>query len=223
MLEAGDLTVTHSSLSVGRVKSASLFRKAHSTRLPKRLTCHFDIMYPDVRSPNIDAVQPAPIGTTNDHIVHFTIRACVHGEMESRRINQRNVVNTKVLDLVQTQDTRAIGVVLKELISITLDSTSRIGAVKLKVRGVFDEDHVFTCSTCAVNGSLEIDRDTSATSEGHPSGESIAASGDIDLAAGFAGCPCGGNGGRIVGGGRCDAALTQCELVHRLWARKYCK
>lgn len=176
-------------------------------------------MYPDIRSPNIDTIQSTPVGTADDHVVHFTIRACVHGEMESRRVNQRDIVHAKVLDLVQTQDTGTIGVILKELISITLDGTGRIGAVKFKVRGVFDEDHVSTRSACAVNGSLEIDRDASPTSQGHPSRESIAASGDIDLTAGYAGCPCGGNGGRVVGGGRCDAALKQCALVCRLWRK----
>lgn len=114
-------------------------------------------MYPDVRSPNIDTVQPTPVGTANDHVVHFSIRACVHSEVEGRRVNQRNVVHTKVFDLIQTQDTRAVGIILKERVTITLNSTSRIGTVKLKVRGVLNKDHVSTRSACAVDSSLEVD------------------------------------------------------------------
>lgn len=178
-------------------------KKANSLRL----TRHLDIVYPDIRSPNINAVQSTPVGTTNNHVVHFTIRTCVHGEMESRRVHQRNVMNTKVLNLVKTQDTRAIGVVLKELISITLDSACRVGAVQLKVCGVFDEDHVSARSACAVDGSLQIDRDSSTSRESHPGRKPIAASGNIHLTAGFAGCPCGGDGCGIVCRGRCDAAF----------------
>ena len=46
---------------------------------------HFNVMYPYVVGPYIDAVETTSVTSTYDHIVDFTVGTCVYDEVECSR------------------------------------------------------------------------------------------------------------------------------------------
>lgn len=118
MFLEGDLTVTHSSeILVSMIVCLG-------TRITPTFVGDHDIVNPDVVAPDVDAVETALITTTNSHVVNFTVRAGVDGEVEGRRVDQGNVVNRPVGDVPNTQQagTRCTAG-LVDLVAITLNGT----------------------------------------------------------------------------------------------------
>lgn len=211
-LEAGDFTVTHSSLSMEEASCISIWAlnfQFHAFLWKAKLTGDFDIVNPDIRAPYINTVQASFVATADNHIVDFAIRARVQRQVERRRVHQRNVVHTEIRHIIQPQDPGAVLVIFMELVPVPLDGASRGGAVKLKVGRVFNVDHVAAGGARAVNGSFQVDRDARPAVQGDPVLEAVAARGNVHLAAGLACGPGRGDRGRVVGRGRGGAAIVE--------------
>ncbi len=56
-------------------------------------------MYPNVLTPDIDAVKATLATASDDTVVDFTIRASIHHNVEFGSVDQSNVVETEVGDL----------------------------------------------------------------------------------------------------------------------------
>ena len=77
-------------------------------------------MDPDVGTNNIHTIKTTPISTTDSHVVCFAIGDRVHNEVEHGGVDEDDVVDGKVVGLLDTQETGAIALaVLVILVSKT--------------------------------------------------------------------------------------------------------
>lgn len=81
-------------------------------------------MNPDVVAPNVNAIETTFIATTDSHVVNFTIRASVNGKVERRRVDQSNIMNRKIGDVPQSQDSRTRdAALLVKFIAVSLNGS----------------------------------------------------------------------------------------------------
>jgi hypothetical protein len=124
---------------------------------------------PDVLRPNVDSIQTT-VGTASDsHVVDLTIRAGVDGEMEGRRVHQRNVVNGKVAHVVQPEQSGATErTSLVEFEAMALNRALGRSGEELEIGSVLDENHVACSCASPGDGAIELQSPCFTTLQKHP-------------------------------------------------------
>lgn len=99
--------------------------------------------------------------------------------MESRGIDQSQIVDGIPVNLVETKDSSTADVAgLVEDVSVTLDSSLAGRGEELKVRGVLDENHVALGCSGTVDDTVELQSPAGTTAQADPSVQCIVAGGN---------------------------------------------
>lgn len=56
----------------------------------------FNVMHPEVESPQVDTIKTTLIATPDDHVVNLSLIASIEGQMECRGVNKSNVMDGEV-------------------------------------------------------------------------------------------------------------------------------
>lgn len=166
------------------------------------LVSYHDIVDPDPLRPNVNTVQTTVVSAADGHVVDFAIVASVQREMKGRRVDQSNVVNSKIADLVHAQQARATDrTIFVELVSMALHGTFSSRREELEVGRVLNEDHITTISASAGDDPIKLKGPCFAVLEIDPILEVVVARRDHDNAAGLTRSKCvvDGSGNVAVG------------------------
>jgi hypothetical protein len=56
----------------------------------------FNIMHPDVDTPQVDTVKTTLVSTPDDHVVYLSLIASIESQMEGRRVNQSDIMDGEI-------------------------------------------------------------------------------------------------------------------------------
>lgn len=126
-------------------------------------------------------IQATSVGTPDDDIINLTIGAAGDNEMESRRVNQSQIMQREISDADESNKTWTVCINIQKDVSVTLHGAFARGGEEFEIRGILNDNHMPSSCASPIDDPVELNCPSRASLERLPGRHCIVSWRDIDL------------------------------------------